>query len=69
MTNVELYSNEQIAPYFEVLDLDTGRIIRWCTYANQETGEYKQCICDNAPYNLNNEQEFKGNIVLVYKGE
>ena len=68
---MQVHANDKIAPFIEVLDLDTGEEIKHCIWANQETGEYKvylvnKCLigCREFPTEI-----YKGNIALVYKGE
>lgn len=58
-----------MAPYIEILDLDSGEFIKQCLRANLETGEYEifdldKPLVDNSIYT----EKRKGNLVLVYKG-
>lgn len=39
---MHLKVGDKEAPNYEVIDLDTGNPIRYCQWANDETGEY--CI-------------------------
>lgn len=73
---MEIHAREAMAKEIEVLDLESGVFIRYCLWANQETGEYEQYVldeCNDFIIDYENDKAltkiYKGNIVLVYKGE
>lgn len=60
--------SERISEEFEILDLDTGEIIKDCFYANQTNGAYKHYIpkINSKKYTI---RQTKSAIAIVWKGE
>jgi len=69
-----LYADDKKAPYYKVIDLNTGLEILHCVFANDETGEYEVYSCDEDGNPRFVRQDYltekrKGNIKLVKKEE
>ena len=64
---MKIIADEYMADLIEVLDLDSGKLLDRCKWADQETGEY--CVVSFVDGEGFHETLKKGNIVLVYKGK
>lgn len=64
---MKIIADEYMSDFIEVLDLDSGKLLDRCKWANQETGEYLEISFTKSKGRK--ETLKKGNIVLVYKGE
>lgn len=64
---MKIIADEYMADDIEVLDLDSGKFIEKCKWADQETGEYEIYSYSQSSGFLSEIK--KGNIVLVYKGK